>query len=609
MNTKLRPVGIRTGYLTRSTPRSVALLLVLALVLSACGGSAGPTGQGPATAGPATQQTTAATAAPAAQATTQSGETAGAAGGAADDVDFTPNAGGTEPGPLATSGDVQFHTSGLPIVDQPITLSMIGKKAGSLTPDFDKMELFKRLEPQTNVHVEWQNIADADYQERKNLILASGDLPDAFWNTGFTDQDIATYGGNGTLIPLEDLIDQYAPNLKKVFERRPEVKQAITAPDGHIYTLPFAVEFKDIGATPFFHVINTAWLDKLGLKMPTTLDELHDVLVAFKTKDPNGNGQADEIPFSFMFNWWCADIGDLFGAFGMPDNLDHRIVRDGKVIYTAAQPEYRDAIAYFHKWVQEGLIDPESFAQDDKAYLAKGKTQEQTLGSYIWWEIEEVVGPDRAQDYALVPPLTGPTGKQGVGHSNGSPYGRTGFAITNANKYPEITMRWVDLMYDPYMSAQVIWGPLGLVYERNEQGMLVNKELPEGVSMGEYRQTVAPEGVGVILAEDFDTVVDMEPRAKQRIQDLEQVYKPHMEDEWYPSVFFTAEELEQLSTLETDIKNHVNEQRARWLVDGGIEQEWDGYVEQLNAMGLEQLLKIYQDALDRYKNPAQAGGS
>ncbi len=600
MNTAREPVGAKTGYGTRTLLRIVTLMLMLGIILSACGGTAGTTGQGQPTTGAAAEQTTGAET----QETAQAGEAVGAAGTGTESVDFTPNAGGTEPGPLATSGDVQFHTSGLPIVDQPITLNLIGKKAGSLTPDFDKMELFTRLEPQTNVHIEWQNIPDADYQERKNLILASGDLPDAFWNTGFSDQDIATYGGNGTLIPLEGLIDQYAPNLKQVFERRPEVKQAVTAPDGHIYSLPFAVEMKDIGATPFFHAINKAWLDKLGLQMPTTLDELHDVLVAFKTKDPNGNGQQDELPMSFMFNWWCADIGDLFGAFGMPANLDHRIVRDGKVIYTAVQPEYRDAIAYFHTWVEEGLIDPESFAQDDKAYLAKGKVDPAILGSYIWWEIEEVVGADRAKDYVLVPPLTGPTGKQGVGHSNGSPYGRTGFAITRANKYPEITMRWADLMYDPYMSAQVIWGPLGVIYEKNEQGMLVNKELPEGVSMGEFRQTVAPEGVGVILAEDFDTVVDMEPRAKDRIRDLEEVYKPHMEDEWYPGVFFTPEELEELSTLETDIKEHVNQQRARWLVDGGIEQEWDGYVEQLNAMGLDRMLNIYQTALDRYKGSA-----
>lgn len=492
-----------------------------------------------------------------------------------------------------------FNATGLPIVKDKVTLNIIGQKAGPLTPDFTKMILFDQVEKDTNVHVEWQNIASADYQEKKNLILASGTLPDAFWNTGFSDFDLVTYGGNGTLIPLEDLIAKYAPNLSKVFEKRPAIKQAVTAPDGHIYALPFSTEM-GIGADPFFLSINKAWLDKLNLKMPTTLNEFHDVLVAFKTKDPNGNGKQDEIPFSFMFNWWCADIADFIAPFGVPDNLDHRIVRDGKVIYSAAQTEYRDALAYLHQWYTEGLIDPESFTQDAKAYLAKGKTEAETLGAYVWWETEEVVGPDRAKDYALVPPLAGPNGKALVGRSNGSEYGKAAFAITKANKNPEVTMRWVDTFYDPYMSAQVIWGPIGVIYKKDENGMLVNLPLPDGVSMGEYRQTVAPEGVGVILREDFGKVVDMEPRAKQRVKDLETIYMPHMEPQQYPSVFFLKPELDLIETHEKDIKDFVNQQRAKWIVDGGIEKDWDGYLAQLDKMGLKDLLKVYQDALDRY---------
>lgn len=498
-----------------------------------------------------------------------------------------------------------------PLVSEPVTLDIVAQKAGPLTPNFDEMVLFDWAEAQTNVHINWTNIANADYQERKNLLLASGDLPDAFWNTGFSDFDIVTYGGNGTLIPLEDLIPQYAPNISAAFEKYPALKAAVTAPDGHIYTLPSMVQMGEgsgIGAVRFFHAINQEWLDNLGLDMPTTMEEFHDVLVAFKTQDPNGNGQADEIPFSFMFDWWCADIGDFFGAFGMPDTIadyEHVIVRDGQVIYTAVQPEYRDAIAYFQPWVDEGLIDFESFTQDVQTYLAKGKAgDEPQLGSYIWWEIEEVVGPDRANQYVLVPPMAGPTGIRGVGHANGSGFGRAAFAITSANPMPELTLQWVDLFYEPFVSAQVIWGPVGIIYEQDANGQLVNLPLPEDVSMGEFRQTVAPEGLGIIFNSDFGTVVDMEPRAKQRIEDLTRVYLPFAEDEWYPTVFFTPEELDQLNLIEFDINEFVNLKRAQWLSTGGIEAEWDGYLAQLESMGLPEMLTIYQAALDRY-NAAQ----
>lgn len=508
---------------------------------------------------------------------------------------------------MAQDGVTPWVISPEPLTAEPVTLDIVAQKAGPLTPDFDQMVLFDWAEEQTNVQVNWTNIANADYQERKNLILASGDLPDAFWNTGFSDADIVTYGGNGTLIPLEDLIPQYAPNVQAAFERYPALRGAVTAPDGHIYALPSFVQMGEgsgIGAIRFFHAINQQWLDNLGLAMPTTMDELHDVLVAFKTQDPNGNGVADEIPFSFMFDWWCADIGDLFGAFGMPDTIadyEHLIVRDGQAIYTAVQPEYRDAITYFNQWAQEGLIDPESFTQDVQTYLAKGKAGDVSqLGSYIWWEIEEVVGPERADQYTLVPPLVGPTGEQGVGHANGSGFGRAAFAITSANEHPELTLQWVDLFYEPYVSAQVIWGPVGTIYEQDANGMLVNLPLPEGVSMGEFRQTVAPEGLGIIFNEDFGRVVDMEPRAQQRIADLSSIYLPFAEDEWYPTVFFTPEELDQLQLIEFDINEFTNLKRAQWLAEGGIEGEWDGYLAQLDSMGLPQLMAIYQAALDRF---------
>jgi putative aldouronate transport system substrate-binding protein len=491
-----------------------------------------------------------------------------------------------------------FEKTGLPIVKEKVSLNIVAPKA-PLAPDYSEMEIFKRLEKSTNVAIKWKNIPDTDYQEKKNLLLASGDLPDAFYGAQFTDYDLVTYGQNGTLIPLEDLIDEYAPNLKEVFKKRPEIERGITAPDGHIYSLPTAEEM-GIGDTPFFPSINKKWLENLGLAMPTTLDEYTEVLRAFKTQDPNGNGKKDEIPLSFMHLWWCADIGDFFAAFGQPDNLDHRIVRDGKVIFTADKPEYKEALQYFHQWYKEGLIDPESFTQDAAQYLAKGKTKDETLGSYIWWETEEVVGPERAGDYVLMPPLEGPNGDKLVGRSNGSEFARNAFVITNANKNPEITMRWIDEQYEPKMAAQIHWGPIGIIYEEDENGKLVNRELPEGVAMGEYRQKVAPNGAGVILKEDFGTIVEMEPRAKQRIKDLEDIYRPFMEKEKYPTIFFKPEELDQINTIETDVKELVNQTRAKFIVEGFSEKDWKAYVKALDEMGVEDMMKIYQDGLDRF---------
>jgi putative aldouronate transport system substrate-binding protein len=161
-------------------------------------------------------------------------------------------------------------------------------------------------------------------------------------------------------------------------------------------------------------------------------------------------------------------------------------------------------------------------------------------------------------------------------------------------------MRWVDQLYEPYMSAQVNWGPIGEIYEQNEDGMLVNIPIPEGTTMGEYRQRVAPGGPFVVLEEHFGNVVDMEPRAKQRLEDIEQYYADYVWEESYPAVFFDEQELDELNFLEVDIMDYVERKYAQWLMDGGIEEEWDEYLEQLQAMGLEDMLEIRQNALDRY---------
>jgi putative aldouronate transport system substrate-binding protein len=150
------------------------------------------------------------------------------------------------------------------------------------------------------------------------------------------------------------------------------------------------------------------------------------------------------------------------------------------------------------------------------------------------------------------------------------------------------------------MSAQVSWGPIGTTLEENADGVLVQKDLGEGVSAGELRQKVAPGGPRVTLKEDFEQVVLPEPRASQRVADLEEHYLPHAEKEWYPNVPFSNEEIQEINEIETEIKSYVDTQRATWIASGGVEQDWDAYVEQLEAMGLPRLVELYQTAYDRY---------
>ena len=213
--------------------------------------------------------------------------------------------------------------------------------------DAEKMDIFRIMEEKTNVHLNFEQIPQADWEEKVLLTLNGGvDLPDALYSGySLTSTQLLQFGGQGLLLPLNDLIDQYMPNFKAKLEAHPEVKAAITAPDGNIYSLPFCRFDGLTGQIPSNMFINKVWLDKLGLEVPTTIEELETVLTAFKENDCNGNGDPDdEIPMTFKFEGSQRDLGGLFGMFGYADNLyggqHHFCVDDGKVIYTPATEGY-----------------------------------------------------------------------------------------------------------------------------------------------------------------------------------------------------------------------------------------------------------------------------
>ncbi|HJB91739.1 MAG TPA: extracellular solute-binding protein [Candidatus Eisenbergiella merdigallinarum] len=491
----------------------------------------------------------------------------------------------------------------------------------ALSPDNSEKPLVQQMNEAMGVTIEWNCVSGDTLTEKKNLILNAGsDLPDALMAASLTDNELLTYGGNGLLIPLEDYINEETmPNLMKIVEKRPEMLATCTMPDGHIYGLPgiseMGFQYSDgntyyIGAIPQFTAINTDWLEAVDMEMPTTVDELHDVLVAFKENDVNGNGDpTDEIPLSFIFpeknGSWCAGIGTLLAPFGCTDyQADHRAIEDGKVYYQAATEEYKNAIAYYHEWFEEGLIDIEIFSQDSSQYIAKGNGEDPRLGVFVWWEIPEVVGEERAESYEYLPILEGPDGTYGVNLNEMGTTSHNSFAVTNACKNPELLLKWVDQMYDPINSMQAIYGPIGVYWdeEPDENGCYSMRELQEGETAGELKSKSELLGPTEQLAEDYGTYYYMEDRAQERLNDLNDFWFQYVDStEYYPSVTNTAEEIEVINDKLSDIKALTEEKVAHWLRDGGIEEEWDQYLQDLDNMGLSEVVAAWQAAYDRYQ--------
>lgn len=506
-------------------------------------------------------------------------------------------------------GESGVYKTGLPIVDEEQTLKVMVIQTD---PDVSPQDsvFVQEIAEQTGVTIEWETVPKTSWPEKKGLLFASGELPDVILGGDFTDSELLTMADGGQILPLNDLIEEYGENFKKVCSEDENLIKEITAPDGNIYGLPYYMSGVDdslpaVASTREMLYINQDWLDKLGLEMPTTTEEFKEVLIAFRDGDPNGNGQADEIGLSAVetFDTW-------FGSFGIvPANsvalYKNIMVKDGKVEYAAVQPEYKEAIRYFHDLWQEGLIDKESFTQDTSMWTAKLKNPEdRTVGAFSAWRGTSFRLDDNDDEYVIMPPLKGPEGDCLYPQYYYGVVSRGSYVITSACENPELAMRWGDNLVDPLNSYQN-WTDtkIGYSIQLNEAGdrfELIEPQPEFGTA--EYKKQIGKYGLTCVSA----STMAMKPEdpnpltVDNEIAKGKPLYSPYFPEEYYPNTFLSLEESELVSELQVDIEEYVKQMYAKWISEGGIDEEWDSYLAKLDSMGLAEYLAQYQSALDRY---------
>lgn len=510
-------------------------------------------------------------------------------------------------GASVTEKDVGFQEEGYPIVEEPITLRIaVNRVVDDKRKSLNDIEYLKELEEKTNIKIEWIEIGNTAWNEKKNLMFVSGDLPDAFLGEGISDMDILT--NQNSFIPLNDLIEEYAPNINACFEKEPELRSVVEGEDGNIYSL-FRYRGSYYPNTMDVMAINKTWLDTLGLEVPTTTEELYEVLKKFKTEDPNGNGIQDEIPLILYHQMGNATNSEanFFPPFGVYDNTSyseltyHMMVKDGKPVFTPAQEGYKEALKYLNRLYSEGLLDPEMFTMTGDTYSAKCQDENDIIGAFVGWTLSNSVGFERAEeDFIQLAPLKGPQGEQGWTVVSDMQIGRNMFEITSANPYPEATMRWIDEWYSQDMSIQTFYGPYGVMTEKQEDGTVVAFEPPEGYTYGEWRWGNCPaDSAPYACFPEFEEILT--PARQQMDRDIFQKgVEPYLQEEIYPNVFFSLEQINALKKIIPDINSYEEMMRAKFVCEGNIDEQWDEYLQQLDKLGLPEAMEIYNTAYDNY---------
>jgi putative aldouronate transport system substrate-binding protein len=503
----------------------------------------------------------------------------------------------------------------LPITKEKTTIKVL-VRGNANVENFATNEFTKYLEDKTNIQIEWDIAPAKSATEKLNLVLGSGDLPDVIMGFGVSPTQQLIYGEQGVFLNLIPYIDKYGVETKRMFDQVVGVKDAITAPGGKIYGLPMVNECYHC-SLPQKMWIYKPWLDKLGLKMPTTTDELYEVLKAFKTKDPNGNGKADEIPLAGAAIGPNVNIDSfIMNAFILNNNSTNRLyLNNGKVDVPYNKPEWREGLAYLQKLYAEGLIAPQSFTQDrDQAKQMGENPGINILGAEVVLHNGVFTtnnGPSgRWLEVTTIPALTGPKGLQITPYSNSIQQGQ--YIITKASKNPEAAFRLADILYKEEMSLRSTEGRPDVEWKYADKNDVGVNGKP---AIWKYTDNKLPALQNVHWAQtgpsqrtnDLRLGLQNDPKNPESIlyNETKNNYLPYRQKQEtvLPPLFFTNEQAMELADLDKTINDFVKEMLARFIIgDAKLEKDWEGYLKNLENMKLKRYLEIYQAAYDAKKH-------
>lgn len=494
-----------------------------------------------------------------------------------------------------------------PIVTEPISIRItVGQ--GPTQPDFSEIAILKNFEEKSGIHIEWDHVPSSMLTERRNIIFASMDLPDVMMRMNIPALDQANYASQGILLPLDDLIAEYAPNIQAWFEKYPEIPLGLMEEDGHIYTLPYIYDSPALTCGNRLFVPQDA-LDEVGMEVPTTLEGFKELLIAFKGLDYNGNGIADEIPLAVSsyatIEWF------LKGSFGLGTRgTRHEYVdvdpdtNELRFIYTSDR--YKALLQYYNELFTEGLVNPEIFTYSENGDFAQLISEVSDRRGIGYLFLNHTFASNEAAELAvgMYEPFEGPLGDKQFTYFgsvlNGAGGAGGAFAIMKDNPYPEASIRWVDYWYSDEGIIEYFMGIEGESYYITEDGAY--EYLPEILAPAEgtfeeavskYAPWVTVSNPSVAHSDYFKGGEMIEP-AKSSALALHE-YSP--ETIW-PIMRLDAELSDEMNALLTDIKTYRNENRAAFITGNKSFDEWDAYVAGYEGLGLDRYMEIYQEFID-----------
>jgi len=451
---------------------------------------------------------------------------------------------------------------------------------------------FERMQEKTGLELELiQYTTAAKWQAAKDAMLAgSQELPDALFKADLTTQETVAWYEAGKLIDLKPYLAEHAPNLWALLESNPEWMKAITLPDGAIVALPYLDTLQFNNAM----WINETWLKKLNLSVPTTAEELTEVLRAFRRTDMNGNGDKDdEVPFTFSSMW---DLRFLLHAFGVNAN-DYYITMDenGTVSQILTTEENRAFITWLHQLWEEGLIDLNGFTAMRSAAAAPEEDTPVVYGVMLAPSPASLIHTSKMDQYVLLEPLFC-DGKQVYRDLTGDVIRGT-FAITSACKDPAALLRWVDFLYTEEGFILSEAGMEGVEFDVNDDGSWLWVDTTETLNKITLPSATIRTGSPTpgFTSVAFQQRLD-DPTTQRVVSALMRLRE--IDSMPYPLVWLTQEQQNRVDELIMQIGSYAELQMV-WFVTGDVEltdETWQEFCQKVHDLGVDEMVSIWQEA-------------
>ncbi len=482
----------------------------------------------------------------------------------------------------------------------------IATEDGTTASLANNLPLWKEIEKRTNIKINWDVTAPAQYVEVMKLrVSAGGELPDVMLLPNGVN--LGELGSDGRIVPLENYIEKFGENIQAMYEQFPHVK-ALTSADGHIYSLNTVSE--NAYFMPYSFVVRKDWLDRLGLKEPETIDEWMTVLEAFRDEDADGDGnKGNEIPFSVGGHAWYTtffahawDLHLFYSDGWYPDE-------NGKMQYEFISDRAKEFYTWLNAFYEDGLLDPEFLTMGDETKLYE-KVARNEVGAFLAYPakipaLEDALRANGVEDAELVP-LIPPKGPYAQMTEILGDVTVNGYVITESCEHPEVVVALIDYLMSPEGTALMNLGVEGETYTREADGTVRFTEYvtqnPDGLEATEVLNAYGCQiGLPYIMSKERGEAMLFEypEELRDKFVDVSDRTRPYAKSSLIlPPA--TEEESKEISGLMGDLSTYVWEMTGKFTVGtADIEKEWDNYVSYVKELGLDKILEVKQAQYDR----------